>query len=72
MLTKNTIDNLQPKEKLYRLSDKTGNGLSLEVSPEGSKRWRFRYRFKGAAKMISLMVETLLKLETLPARRLII
>jgi len=54
MLTDKSVEHAKPKEKLYRLSDKTGNGLSLEVSPEGGKRWRFRYRFKGTAKMISL------------------
>ena len=54
MLTEKTISQAKPREKLYRLSDNTGNGLSLEVSPEGGKRWRFRYRFNGKAKMISL------------------
>jgi len=54
MLTDRAITQAKPQEKLYRLSDKTGNGLSLEVSPEGGKRWRFRYRFNGKAKMVSL------------------
>ena len=54
MLTDRAITQARPKEKLYRLSDNTGNGLSLEVSPEGGKRWRFRYRFNGIPKMISL------------------
>ena len=54
MLTEKTIIQAKPKEKLYRLSDNTGNSLSLEVSPEGGKRWRFRYRFQGKAKMVSL------------------
>ena len=54
MLTEKAIIQAKPKEKLYRLSDNIGNGLSLEVSPEGGKRWRFRYRFQGVAKMISL------------------
>ena len=54
MLTDKVITQAKPKEKLYRLSDNIGNGLSLEVSPEGGKRWRFRYRFNGKAKMISL------------------
>ena len=52
MLTDKVITQAKPKEKLYRLSDNIGNGLSLEVSPEGGKRWRFRYRFHGKAKMI--------------------
>lgn len=54
MLTEKMISQAKPKEKLYRLSDNTGNNLSLEVSPEGGKRWRFRYRYNGKAKMISL------------------
>jgi len=54
MLTENAITKAKPKEKLYRLSDNIGNSLSLEVSPGGGKRWRFRYRFQGKAKMISL------------------
>ena len=54
MLTDRAITQAKPAKKLYRLSDNTGNGLSLEVSPEGGKRWRFRYRFQGKAKMVSL------------------
>jgi hypothetical protein len=29
-------------------------GLCLEVTPSGSKLWRFRYRFGGKAKMMGL------------------
>jgi integrase len=54
MLTEKVISQAKPKEKLYRISDGIRNGLSLEVSPEGGKRWRFRYRFGGKAKMLSL------------------
>jgi integrase len=54
MLTEKSISQVKPKEKLYRISDGIRNGLSLEVSPEGGRRWRFRYRFGGKAKMISL------------------
>lgn len=63
MLTERTITQAKPKDKLYRLSDNTGNGLSLEVSPEGGKRWRFRYRFQGKAKMISLGTYPLVSLK---------
>ncbi|MDR2572737.1 MAG: tyrosine-type recombinase/integrase [Desulfovibrio sp.] len=63
MLTEKGISQAKPKEKLYRLSDNTGNGLSLEVSPEGGKRWRFRYRFRGKAKMISLGTYPLVSLK---------
>ncbi|MDR2076033.1 MAG: tyrosine-type recombinase/integrase [Desulfovibrio sp.] len=54
MLTEKAIAQARPREKVYRLSDQTGNGLCLEVSPSGGKHWRFRYRHQGKAKMISL------------------
>ena len=46
-----SIQNAKPKERPYKLTD--GNGLHLLVNPNGSKLWRFRYRFGGAQKMIS-------------------
>lgn len=42
MLTATQVKTLKPKDKLYTITD--GKGLSLEVTPQGSKRWRFRYR----------------------------
>lgn len=51
-LTNTAIKNAKPQEKLYRLAD--GNGLCLEVTPGGSKLWRYRYRFEGKAKMMAL------------------
>lgn len=53
-LTDIQIRKANPKEKPYTLSD--GNGLSLLIEPNGSKGWRFRYRFAGKPKMISLGV----------------
>jgi integrase len=52
MLTDTQLRNLKPKEILYRKAD--SNGLAIEVTPNGSKLWRHRYRYKGKAKMISL------------------
>lgn len=63
MLTESAVIKAKPKEKLYRIADGLKNGLSLEVSPEGGKRWRFRYRFKGTAKMISLGTYPLVSLK---------
>jgi hypothetical protein len=40
--------------KSYTFGD--GLGLSLLVEPNGSKSWRFRYRFGGKPKMISFGV----------------
>ncbi|NDV28802.1 tyrosine-type recombinase/integrase [Desulfovibrio sp. JC010] len=46
------IQAAKPKEKLYRITD--SNGLCLEIRPNGSKLWRYRYRFNGKGKMIGL------------------
>ena len=43
MLTSKKIDNAYAKRKLYRLFD--GHGLYLEITPNGGKYWRFKYRF---------------------------
>ncbi|MNF65568.1 putative prophage CPS-53 integrase [compost metagenome] len=51
-LTDTAVRTAKPREKLYRLSDTLG--LCLEVTPAGGKLWRFRYRFAGKPKMISL------------------
>jgi len=51
-LTELTIKNLKPNDKLYRVAD--GGGLTLEISPSGSKLWRWRYYHLGKAQMMSL------------------
>ncbi|CDL87440.1 Integrase [Xenorhabdus cabanillasii JM26] len=51
-LTDVAIKRAKPEIKSYTLSD--GNGLWLLIEPNGSKGWRFRYRFEGKQKMISL------------------
>ena len=53
-LTATTVKNAKPEKKTYNLSD--GKGLFLEVTPSGSKRWRFRYFFEEKEKLISLGV----------------
>ncbi|CAI1613488.1 Prophage CP4-57 integrase [Serratia proteamaculans] len=50
-LTDLEIRRAKPAEKTYTKSD--GNGLSLQIESNGSKGWRFRYRFEGKAKMLS-------------------
>ena len=42
----------KPEEKAYKLTD--GDGMVLLVHPNGSKYWRFRYRFGGKEKMLAL------------------
>jgi integrase len=48
-LTDLAIKQAKPKEKVWRLldGDKTYRGLRLEVFPDGSKRWAFRFSFEG-------------------------
>lgn len=41
-------------DKDYKLTD--GGGLNLIISKSGSRLWRFRYRFAGGEKMLSLGV----------------
>lgn len=51
-LTDLEIRRAKPADKPYTKND--GNGLSLLIDPNGSKGWRFRYRFDGKPKMLSL------------------
>jgi integrase len=53
-LTPHVVSAARPQEKRYVLTD--GHGLGLQVTPEGSKRWRFRYRFDRLENTISLGV----------------
>lgn len=52
MLTDVAIRNAQPREKRYKLSD--AHGLYLEVLPTGSRSWRWKYRFAGVEKRLTL------------------
>ena len=52
MLTEVKIRTIKPSEKSVRLSDE--RGLYLEVTPNGGRWWRLRYRFGGKEKLISL------------------
>jgi hypothetical protein len=52
MLTDAKLRTLKPKGKLYRVTDAAG--LLIEVPVSGGLRWRFRYRFDGNPKMLSL------------------
>jgi integrase len=54
MLTDKEIQNAKPKEKPYRLAD--GNGLYLEVTPIGSKLWRWKFRFEAKEKRLAIGV----------------
>lgn len=51
-LTDPAIRNSKPGAKPKRLAD--GGGLYLEVAPTGGKLWRWKYRFGGKEKRLSL------------------
>ena len=53
-LTATAVKNAKPSGKTQRLFD--GGGLYLEVSPNGGKWWRLKYRFATKEKRISLGV----------------
>ena len=53
-LTDIAIKNVKPGSKTRRLYD--SGGLYLEVSPRGGTWWRFKYRFGGKEKRLSLGV----------------
>lgn len=53
-LTAAAIKTAKPKEKPYRLTD--GQGLYLEIRPNGSKYWRYKYRFNGKEKRLAIGV----------------
>ncbi len=46
------IKALLPKDKPYRVADE--KGLYAEIFPNGSKLWRFKYRFSGKEKRLAL------------------
>lgn len=50
-LTDLKIRSAQSVEKPYRLTD--GNGLFLVVQPNGSKLWRWKYRFQGEYRLMA-------------------
>lgn len=52
MLTDAKLRALKHKAVLYRVTD--SDGLAVEVPVNGALRWRYRYRFEGRAKMLSL------------------
>ena len=53
-LTYVAITNASPKKKPRMLAD--GAGLYLLVQPNGSRLWRFRYRFGGRENMLTFGV----------------
>ena len=66
-LTATAIKNAKPNGKTQKLFD--GRGLYLEVSPTGGKWWRFKYRFEGKEKRLSLGVYPDISLQLARERR---
>lgn len=66
-LTNNEIKNAKPRDKAYKLSD--GNGLFLLIAMNGSKYWRFKYRFNGKEKLLALGVYNQITLAEARKRR---
>ncbi len=54
MLTDKEISNFAGESKPYRKTD--GEGLYLEVKPDGKKYWRWAYRFAGKQKTLAVGV----------------
>jgi hypothetical protein len=54
MLTAVEIRNAKPRGKPYKLFD--GAGLYVEVTPNGARYWRLKYRFGGREKRLALGV----------------
>jgi integrase len=52
MLSDRAIKAAKPRDKPYKLAD--GRGLHLLVTPHGGRWWRFKYRFDGREKSLSL------------------
>lgn len=66
-LTDTLIKNTKPTDKTQKLFD--GNGLYLEVTSKGSKRWRFKYRFTGKEKLLSVGLYPEISLKVARERR---
>ncbi len=47
-----TFRNAKPREKAYKIPAE--RGLHMLVKPNGSKSWRFKYRFLGKEKLLSI------------------
>lgn len=52
MLTDTQIRNAKATDKPVKLSD--GNGLVIEIRPNGSKLWRYRYRIDGKENLFAV------------------
>lgn len=68
-LTDIEIKGAKPRAKAYKIFD--GGGLYIEISPNGGKWWRYKYRFNGIEKRISLGTYPDISLKEARARHLV-
>lgn len=61
-LTATAVKNAKPRTKAYNMSD--GGGLYLLVKPNGTKAWRFNYRYTEKQKTLALGVYPDISLKT--------
>lgn len=54
-LTDAEVRNAKPNDKVQYLFD--GAGLYLQINPNGSRWWRFKYRFEGKANRAQYLAE---------------
>jgi len=52
LLSHAKLQTLKPRSKIYRKAD--SHGLAIEVRPNGTKVWRYRFRVLGKPSMLSL------------------
>jgi integrase len=52
LLTKAEVEALKPREKPYKVGD--GGGLYVLVTVDGSRLWRWKYRFGGKEKLLAV------------------
>ena len=66
-LTDTAIRNAKPTDKPFKLYDE--KGLFLQVTPNGGKWWRFKYRFDNKEKLLSFGTYPEIKLASARAKR---
>jgi integrase len=66
-LTDTALRSAKPQARAFKLFD--GGGLYLEVSPAGGKWWRWKYRYGGKEKRLSLGVYPDVSLKSARAKR---
>jgi hypothetical protein len=53
-LTSNQIEDLEPRPKLYEITDGSCAGLKLRIRPSGTKVWAYRFYREGRRQLFQL------------------